>query len=431
MSAPISDVVEVVVTAESASAQAAGFGTAMVLATHLHFAERSRAYGSTADMAADGFLTTDPAYLAAAAYFAQEPAPNTIKIGRRRADAVNVTIVVANAFAYVMTINGVAYTYTSDADATEQEIVTGLIAAIAASAVTGTDGGANIVTVTAKVAGTPFSLAVGANMTVGNATAAETVTAALDAQLTYDSDFYGLVLCDRDSASAQLAAAWVSANKRVLFTATAEADVINVVAGSDTATLPAILKASGYDRTLCLYHASAATNFIDAAAAGWVLSKDPGTYTFALKTLIGITVSALTVAQRANALAKRCVTYETRGTFNQTSNGKMASGKNVDQIHGRDWMSSVIQANIFGLLSGVNKVPYTDPGIGLVEQQARSAGNFGVARGYLASYETDFPTLAEISPADKAARVLDGASMTAVEAGAIESVITFNLIVQV
>ncbi len=140
---------------------------------------------------------------------------------------------------------------------------------------------------------------------------------------------------------------------------------------------------------------------------------------------------SVTVAQRANALAKRCVTYETRGIYNQTSNGKMASGKNVDQIHGRDWMSSVIQANIFGLLSGVNKVPFTDAGIGLVEQQAKAAGNFGVARGYLASYETDFPTLDEVSSADKAARVLDNASLTGVEAGAIESVITFNLIVQV
>jgi hypothetical protein len=432
MTAPISDYVDVEVTTESAAVQAPGFGKGLILQTHFHWTDRTREYSAASQMLTDGFLATEAAYLAAVAYFSQEPAPRYLKVGRRHADAVNVAIVVVNSAVYTVTINGTAYTYTADANATEQEIVDGLIAAIAASAVTGSDGGANTLTITADVSGTPFSLAVGANLTVGTPTAAETIGAALDAILLIDTDFYGVALMDRLSADMQAGATWVSANKRLLFAMTAEANVIGVAPGSDTTTLPAILKAASYDRVLCLYHASGATNFIDVAAMAWVLSKDPGSYTFALKTLIGITASNLTPTQRGYAKTKRAVTYESIGNqINGASNGVVSSGKNVDQIHGRDWMAAQIQTMIFALLASVNKVPFTDDGIGQIEQKAKQAGALGVSRDYLASYETDFPLRSEISDLDAANRVLDGASLTGVESGAIETVVTFNLIVQV
>ncbi len=436
MSAPISDVVDVTVTTESALVQSQGFGKGLILATHMHWTDRTREYGAPSEMVTDGFLTTDAAYLAATAYFAQEPAPNTVKIGRRQADAVNITITVVNSFAYVLTVNGVACTYTSDGSAAEQEIVDGLIAAIAATAVTGTDGGVNTLTVTADAAGTPFSLGLSANLTLGTPTAVDTITEDLDAILLADTDFYGLALCDRSSASMQLGASWASVNKRLFFAVSAEARVVDIVYATDDGTdtgadsLPAILKAAAYDRALTFYHASGATNFIDCAAMGYVLSKDPGAYTFALKTLIGITVSSLTPTQRANALAKNCNVYEERGGINQVNDGRMASGKKVDQIHGRDWLKNAVAVNIFGLLSSVLKVPYTDEGIGLVEQVTKQAGALGITRNYLATYETDFPLESEVSSGDKAARRLTGATMTVLESGAIESV-QFNITVQV
>lgn len=433
MSAPISDVVDVVVTAESASVQAPGFGKALVLATHTKFAERTKQYSSLSGLLADGFQTTDPVYLAAAAYFSQEPAPRFLKVGRRQADSVTITVVTAaNSTAYTITVNGTAFTITSDSDATTSEIATALRAAIngGSEPVTASGSGADVI-LTADVSGAGFSaVPSGTRMTTAAPSALTTIAADLAAIVEYDTDFYGLILADRASADMQAGAAWASANKRLLFAATAEANAVDTTVGSDTTTLPAILKAAGYDRALTLYHASAATNFIDAAAAGWVLSKDPGSYTFALKTLIGILTSTLTPTQRANAKAKNLITYEERAGVNQTSSGKMASGKNVDQIHGRDWLSSVIAVNIFTLLSSVYKVPFTDEGIGQIEQAAKQAGALGIARNYLSEYETSFPALADISVSDKTARILDGAEMTAVESGAIESV-TFNLIVQV
>ncbi len=434
MSAPISDVVNVIVTTEGATVQAAGFGKALILETHLFFSARDKEYGSTADIAADGFPTTDPAYLAASAYFAQDPAPLKVKIGRRHADVGTVSVDTATDLAvYTLTISGTAYPFTAGSSTTVSLIATGLrtlINADSACPVAAT-GSAGSIILTTKVSGTAWSLAItGTKMSLGALTAAETIGAALDAILLIDADFYGLVLCNRLSADMQAGAVWASANKRLLFAATAEANVVDVAAGSDTTTLPAILKAAAYDRTLCLYHASAATNFIDAAAAGWVLVRNPGSYTFALKTLIGIAVSSLTPTQRANAKAKYCTTYETRGGLNQTSSGKVGSGKNVDQIHGRDWLSSVIQTNIFALLSGTDKVPFDDGGIGSVEQVTKQAGAFGVSRNYLESYTTTFPLKSALSSSDITARLLTGAKMNALESGAIEAV-TFNLIVQV
>jgi hypothetical protein len=431
MSAPISDVVQVTVSVESAVVQAQGFGKALVLATHAHWTDRTREYGAVSEMVTDGFSSTSAAYLAALAYFSQEPAPTKIKIGRRQVDALNIAITVANSFDYVLTINGVEYEYTSDGSATEQEIVDGLITAIAASPVTGSDGGANTLTLTADVAGTAFSVSMSANLAFGTLTAADTITEDLDAILLTDTDFYGLILAtNRLSADMQLAAAWVSANKRVLFAATAEANVINVVPASDTTTLPAILKAAAYDRVNIFYHADAATVFIDAAVAGYVLSKQPGSYTLNLKTLIGIAVSVLTPTQRANALGKNCNVFETRGGINQVNDGRMSSAKFMDQIHGRDWLASQIQTNVFGLLSSVAKVPFTDDGIGLVQQQVQKAGALGVDRNYLESYEIEFPLVTAISANDKAARLLSGGTMVALESGAIHSV-TFAVTVQV
>lgn len=49
---------------------------------HISTAVRTKLYATTAEMLADGFLITDPEYLAAVVYFAQVPKPNNVVIGR-------------------------------------------------------------------------------------------------------------------------------------------------------------------------------------------------------------------------------------------------------------------------------------------------------------------------------------------------------------
>jgi uncharacterized protein DUF3383 len=78
----ISDVVNIQISVNSVGPTAAGFGEPLILAYHTHYTDRVREYSSLVSVAGD-FAVTDPAYLAAAAVFAQTPSPPALKIGRR------------------------------------------------------------------------------------------------------------------------------------------------------------------------------------------------------------------------------------------------------------------------------------------------------------------------------------------------------------
>jgi hypothetical protein len=107
-------------------------------------------------------------------------------------DTVTVATVL-NSTIYTVRINGVDVSFTSDASATAGEIALGLVAAINAStdpAVTGVTAAttalaadaAATLTITADVAGTPFTATVGANLTIATTTANNTagITAVTD-----------------------------------------------------------------------------------------------------------------------------------------------------------------------------------------------------------------------------------------------------------
>ena len=85
-------------------------------------------------------------------------------LAQKQSDEVTVSSV-ENDTLYTVTINSNAYTYTSDADATEAEIITGLTTAINAGAdlVTATDGTTKI-TLLAEYAGRAYTLVVDSNL---------------------------------------------------------------------------------------------------------------------------------------------------------------------------------------------------------------------------------------------------------------------------
>ena len=85
-------------------------------------------------------------------------------------DTVTVTTV-TNSLLYTVTINAVEYSYTSDIDATNDEIVAGLIAAINAGTEPVTASGTTTVILTADVAGTAFTTTVTAELSVATTTA--------------------------------------------------------------------------------------------------------------------------------------------------------------------------------------------------------------------------------------------------------------------
>ena len=79
------NIIDVIIDRQTQAGTQAGHGTAMFLDVHTNFPERVKLYlaeSFLSDMIADGFIASDPAVIAAVAYFGQQISPSQIKIGR-------------------------------------------------------------------------------------------------------------------------------------------------------------------------------------------------------------------------------------------------------------------------------------------------------------------------------------------------------------
>jgi hypothetical protein len=260
------------------------------------------------------------------------------------------------------------------------------------------------------------------------------ITAALTAIMAFDNAWYGLVFASRVKADQLLVAAWTEANKKICALASAEADIVDVVAGSDTTSLAAQLKTAGYARSFAFYLSSAATAGPDAAILGKILPFDPGSYTAKFKTLAGITVDNLTTTQETNALAKNCMIYTEMGGVNITQAGCVAEGEWIDTIIFIDWLESRIRESVYELLVSQKKVPFDDGGISAVVGQIQTPLDQGIANGGMTQLERDrdgntiggyvitAPLARNVSASDKNNRTLNNVEFIAYLAGAIHAV---------
>lgn len=119
---------------------------------------------------------------------------------------------------------------------------------------------------------------------------------------------------------------------------------------------------------------------------------------------------------------------------NITQGGKTSGGEWIDVIRFRDWLQNDMQTRIVNLLVVNPKIPYTDEGIGLVENQMLASLKEGQKYGGIApeeydsdgnslpGYTTSVPLAAEISSTDKASRILKDCKFSARLAGAIHAV---------
>jgi hypothetical protein len=159
----LESIVNVTITNTTASVSRQGFGVPLVLGYHTRFIERFRAYTTAAAMLTDGFTTSDFEYKAVSAIFAQNPRPVKVIVGRRLTAPtwkVRLTPIAQNSYAYSVKIGSETATFTSDANATVAEIVTGLVAAIngLSGAFTASDvGPGTAIDVTADAAGTSLA----------------------------------------------------------------------------------------------------------------------------------------------------------------------------------------------------------------------------------------------------------------------------------
>lgn len=431
---PLKDIVDISVTVDSAKVTQAGFGVPLILASSPAWAERVRSYSDLAGMTADGFATTDPAYMMASKLFSQNPAPPKVLVGRLAlppTQKFTVTVkTVENLKKYQIKIRDLTAEFTADANATNDEIVAGLMAAVNAlagdtiTATTDSSGGAGThkLVLTGNSAGSFDAVEVldPNYLEIVQDHADPGAATDLAAILLENNTWYTVLNPWNSKAMATAIAAWVEANKKT-FVCQSQDTVIIRTAESGTDDLFEALDAADYARTMGIYSANTG-DFADAAWAGRCLPLDPGSETWAMKTLAGVTARPLTSTHIANVEAKSGNVYETIAGVNVTRFGITFSGEYFDVIRFRDWLEARIAERIFGTLAASKKVPFTDKGIAQIEADVKAVLQEGVAVGGLSedpAPKTSVPKAANVSSADKTARLLRDVKFDAILAGAV------------
>ena len=185
-------------------------------------------------------------------------------------------------------------------------------------------------------------------------------------------------------------------------------------------------------RTWLLYDQDAGNNVLpnsdidypECAWFGTMLWQDPGSNTWALKQLVTIPYSNLTATQSQNCRGKYANTYEYIAGKGVTRDGKVSGNEYIDIVIGIDWLTSVVQTNVYNVLLANPKVPYTDAGITAIQGAIEQALTQGVNQNFIVSnsYEVFVPLASSVSSTDKVNRVLNNVSFQAVLAGAIQAV---------
>lgn len=172
MSESLDDLFTINVSATTDTQTRAGFGTALLAVQHVPWSSGAlvREYASLAEVAAAGFVPTDPGYRMAAALFAQTPRPPSVKIGPRTAvtHVVRLTPTVQNDADYKVTFNREPLSYTSDGSASATEICSNLTALLDAELAADADailatGGASSASLQ-TISGTALNGVVGRNV---------------------------------------------------------------------------------------------------------------------------------------------------------------------------------------------------------------------------------------------------------------------------
>jgi hypothetical protein len=145
-----------------------------------------------------------------------------------------------------------------------------------------------------------------------------------------------------------------------------------------------------------------------------------------MKTLSGVTVAQYSDTEVTNMKAKYAHFYYDIGGRNVVGgDAKTAEGDYVDVTRGLDWYESELQADLADLAIGVNKIPFTNQGIALVEAKVRKMNDRGIRAGLIADDPApvvSVPDVSDVATSDKAARELPDVETEWTLAGAIHHI---------
>lgn len=429
----LSEIVSVSIQAGTVNPARKGFGVPLLLARHEAWSgSEVRTYNSFSDVAAD-FDAHEWPYLAAAAMFSQKIRPSEIKVAKLPVPTGVPQIVVLD-FTDHPTGDAITGTVTDPAGVetainvawntniatTLAAVDTAIEAAIGASSVA---TASPVLTITVPTAGNGFAHFEFSTAYARETSADQGYDDALDAAIILDPEFY-FVLTDTSSPkNMDKIARWTLANSRFFLAGPMYGDPTDFVSGEFSA---------GADYTALLANDSAAGLFtkqarnaaIEAAWAGTMAPRDPGSATWAFKSLQGVGADAFSSTQRTVIAGTNGGNhYTTEAKIDITRPGKTFGGEWIDVVLGIAWIEARAQEAIFALLSNEPKVPYTETGVGQIVAVLRGVLKEAQRRGIIdAGWTITTLAVADQETADRAARILRGVEFAARLAGAIHQV---------
>lgn len=167
-----------------------------------------------------------------------------------------------------------------------------------------------------------------------------------------------------------------------------------------------------------------------AFAVKW-FNYEPGTETTAYKQLSGVKPGVFSTAEM-NAMTAGCLNcFVAVGNKNITVGGMTMGGEWADVIRFRDWLKNDMQTRVVNLFVTNSKIPFTDAGIALIQNQMLASLKAGQDLGGIAEdefdedgntipgYTTSVPSASSLTASEKATRKLTGLTFKARLSGAI------------
>ncbi len=416
----LDQIIQITLTRESTPVATASFQIPLILAAFTNFAERTRTY-TDFDAVADDFNSGEKVYTIAQKLFGQSTVgavPPSIVVGRRQVDTVTYTPTVADNTVYTVTLNGTPYTFTSGVSATATTIVTGLKAAIGSP--TGiTVSGTTTLILTTTVLGTAWSVTASANL-AGVNTITESWVDALDAVSDDNDVWYALVTETHTSADVQALSAAIQARRKIFGTSSQDP----VVPTTGTTDIAYILDSISAGRTYGVYLPTADADYPEAVWMGSQLAYTPGSNDWDFKRGVGATVSKLNDTARVNLRSKNMNMYTTVGGVNVFQDGNMFDATPIDQVIIEDWLYARLQEQIYFRLVNTLKIPMTNAGLVIIENEIRSVLSQAEANGAIdRGWSVTVPDVLDIPANLRAARTAGVFQFRVRLAGSIRKVI--------
>lgn len=451
--ASLDQVVDVKINLNTFSIAKANFGIPMVV-TPLNVAGSQLVFKFfNYDEAQQSGILPAAALKAVQAVFSQSPRPNQCWVGKRTVAQAVISLAEPSATisagqVFKVNLAGKDVSYTAVNSDTSASVYTKLGGAITSAAITGVTVGSTTDGVELDISpqdADSFSITTSANLIfeLGGQSSEAAVQSDLSAINLEDNGWYGFLMAERPSIPAENtiitgAAAWAETQTKLFFCSSSDDDILTAV---DTDLLSTLQKKQ-YLRTAFVWHENQ-LEYPEGAWMGRCFTMDPGSETWALKNLPGITPDKLNATERQNVYKKNGNTYDqiALNTYligaasdgNAALGGKVVSGEWIDVVRFRDWLTDYIQKSMASLMVRQKKVPYTNAGIALLVNSLRASLRQGQIAGGISPDEVDsegntvpgfiiqYPNAADVPFDQKAQRVLN-MSFTALLAGAIQLV---------